>query len=436
MQRGRYLDHAVLAGALVLGTALLPLGAAGQTAGTTTGTTTAGTTTSTTTAGTTTGTTTAGTTTGTTTASTTTGTTTAGTTTATTTTGTTTAGTTTGATTGGTTTATSGLPDGWTSMDIGTTKPKTPDGTTVTGTGASAVWTVTCTNGTGDVWGATDPGFQFAYTTLSGDGGITARLLSQVGGKDTDWSKAGTMLRLDTTPGSPEAFLSYASATGGKDPQTFQPSWRANPNGKPVAPGSSNPTDSYGTDAVEPIAGTHRVEKGSIWMRTQRIGTTYQHLVSNDGSHWLLLGSETVNVDPSMPVLAGIWASQGGSKTPNVVTYDNVAVDNTLVQPVASTFLSAPGDLEAFPGTAAVLLTFDPVPGAMGYIIYRQTGAKGTAAALNTTPTPNAWYVDSTAASGTGYIYTVKSVSDLTAVGGGTAVSVAPAATTALVTPH
>ena len=58
-----------------------------------------------------------------------------------------------------------------------------------------------------------------------------------------------TMLRESTDPAAADAFLSYASATGGKSKLTFQPSFRANTGGK-VAPGSSNPSDSYGSDAV------------------------------------------------------------------------------------------------------------------------------------------------------------------------------------------
>ena len=105
------------------------------------------------------------------------------------------------------------LPDGWTNQDIAKTAPKTPGSTTFDS--STNVWTVTGTGG--DVWDTADAGFQFAYTTLNGDGGITARLLTQVGGADTDWSKTGTMLRESTVPNSADAFLSYPSATGGKN---------------------------------------------------------------------------------------------------------------------------------------------------------------------------------------------------------------------------
>jgi hypothetical protein len=316
----------------------------------------------------------------------------------------------------GTSPAIAQLPAGWTAADVAATKPKTAGSTTVSGTGATAVWTVTGTGG--DVWDKADAGFQFAYTTLTGDGGITAHLLTQVGGADTDWSKTGTMLRESTDPSAAEAFLSYASASGGKSKLTFQPSFRANTGGK-VAPGSTNPSDSYGSDAVEPIPGTHRLDKGPIWLRTQRQGTTYQHLVSDDGKNWLLLASEPVNVDPSKPVLAGIWASQGGSKTPNVVTYDNVSVTSDVVQPVASTQAPAPTLVQAIPGNGAVLLTFEPALNGAGTNIYRQTaGGKDKPVLVNTMPTANGFVVDTGVTNGTTYLYTLKSVVDLTKVGG------------------
>jgi len=316
------------------------------------------------------------------------------------------------------------LPAGWTAEDVAQTKPKTAGTTAVdvptSGSAADTVWTVTGTGG--DVWDVQDAGFQFAHSTLTGDGGITARLLTQTGGADTDWSKTGTMLRESNDPGSPDAFLSYASATGGKSKLTFQPSWRANPNGKPVGTGSSNPTDSYGTDATEPIPGTRRLDGGPIWLRTQRQGTTYQHLISYDGKSWLLLGSQTVNIDPTKPVMAGIWASQGGSKTPNVVTYDNVSVDNTVVQPAASTVVPAPTNLTATTGNGAVLLLFQTAPGAAGVHVYRKVGS-GAELLLNALPDPYSWFIDTQAPNGSNLTYRLKSLTDLRQFGGGIAES-------------
>jgi regulation of enolase protein 1 (concanavalin A-like superfamily) len=287
-------------------------------------------------------------------------------------------------------------------QDIAATKPATPGSTSiqtgVSGSPADVIWTVT---GTGaDVWGNADPGFQFAYTTLTGDGGITARLLTQVGGADVDWSKTGTMLRESTDPAAADAFLSYASATGGKTALTFEPSFR---------PATKAACDHYTFTAVEPIPGTHRLDKGPIWMRTQRQGQSYTHLVSDDGRNWMQVGIHDVSIDPTKPVLAGIWASQGGSKTPNVVTFDNVSVTPNVVTP---NLLPGPTGLMAEPGNGVVLLTFNNVAGASGYNVYRrEVGQTADQAVLvNAKPITPGYFTDATVTNGKQYLYFVKTV--------------------------
>jgi hypothetical protein len=287
-------------------------------------------------------------------------------------------------------------------QDIAATKPKTPGSTTVqtgvSGSPADAVWTITGTGG--DVWGNADPGFQFAYTTLTGDGGVTARLLTQVGGADTDWSKTGTMLRETTDPASADAFLSYASATGGKSALTLEPSYR---------PGTSKACDHYTFTTPEPVPGTRRLNKGPIWLRTQRQGQSYTHLYSEDGRNWMQVGIHDVTIDASKPLLAGIWASQGGSATPNVCTYDNVSVTSTVITP---NLLPGPSGVMGEPGNGVVLITFRTVSGATGYNIYRrEVGQPPDAAVLvNQKPSGNGYYVDSTVTNGKQYLYFVKSV--------------------------
>jgi hypothetical protein len=130
-----------------------------------------------------------------------------------------------------------------------------------------------------------------------------------------------------------------------------------------------------------------------------------------------------------MPVLAGIWASQGGSKTPNVVTYDNVAVTPEIVTPAARTQVPAPGNVAAMPGNGAVLLTFLPTQGSAGVNVYRQTqGGKDKPVLVNSTPTQNGFIIDTGVTNGTTYLYTIKSLTDLTKVGGTVVESITPGA--------
>src|SRR5208282_5767875 len=83
------------------------------------------------------------------------------------------------------------LPAGWTDMDIGS--PAQAGYATDT----NGLWTVG--GGGNDIWNDADQ-FNLASESVSGDGSMVAEVLSI---QSTDpWSKAGVMLRNDTTAGS------------------------------------------------------------------------------------------------------------------------------------------------------------------------------------------------------------------------------------------
>jgi hypothetical protein len=259
----------------------------------------------------------------------------------------------------------------------------------VEGTGAEAKWTIT---GTGsDIWGSADQ-FQFAYTELTGDGGITARLLSQTGGHSDGWARTGTMLRENLEPGSRCAFMGYTNGNA------FQAAWR-------VETGESPTDDGLGSQG-------RRLDAGPIWVRTQRKGQIYQHLLSDDGKTWELVGQKVIPIDPGKPVLAGLCATMHGGETPVVATFDNVSVSSDIVKPSPP----PPARLQAYPGTGAVLLTYDRVANAVGYNIYRREAGKPDAepAKLNAESTANPWFTDDekggSLANGTHYLYSVKAV--------------------------
>lgn len=278
------------------------------------------------------------------------------------------------------------VPAPFKNVDVG--EPDMPGSTDVTGTGLEAVWTIT---GTGaDIWGSADQ-FQFAYTELPGDGGITARLLSQTGGHDDGWAKTGTMLRESLEPGSLSAFMVYTNGNA------FQPSWRVEEDSTPT-------DDGLGSKG-------RRLDGGPIWVRTQRKGDVYQHLLSDDGQSWQIIGSKVVPIAPGTPILAGLAATMHGGDVPVVATFDNVSVSADVISPPP-----APARLQAFPGTGAVLLTFGTVANATGYNIYRREPSQAVTAAVkvNAQPTANAWFIDDGAGAGLAndkpLIYSVKAV--------------------------
>jgi hypothetical protein len=275
-----------------------------------------------------------------------------------------------------------GAPEGWDAVDI--KNPKTPGSTTVTGTGAEAVWTVT---GVGDdIWGTGDQ-FHFAHTTLPGDGGITARILSQTGGHNDGWAKTGVELRESLDPGS--LMSSWHYTNGNNMEGGFRTVAKKEPG---------NGTGSTGRNLAA----------GPIWLRNQRKGQEYQLLISDDGVRWRLVKSQVVPIDASKPILAGLEATQHGGTVPVVATFDNVSVSADLIQPSAA----GPVRAEAFPGNGRVLITFGAVDGATGYSVYRREATQPASAAvkLNSAATKNSWFIDDKAVNGTTYVYTVRGI--------------------------
>ena len=97
-----------------------------------------------------------------------------------------------------------GLPAGWAHADIGTV-PFAGDATFASGTYS--------VKGSGaDVWGTADQ-FHYAYTTLTGDGTIVARVAS-IPLDVNAWVKAGVMIRESLTAGAAHGFMLVSASKG------------------------------------------------------------------------------------------------------------------------------------------------------------------------------------------------------------------------------
>src|SRR6266536_3126537 len=81
-------------------------------------------------------------------------------------------------------------------------------------TDPKTVWTMNV-NGD-DIQGTADRGY-FVYTTLPGDGAITARILAQTGGRTYGWMKTGGMIRENDTPGAAMATINQATGQNGTE---------------------------------------------------------------------------------------------------------------------------------------------------------------------------------------------------------------------------
>src|SRR5436190_12454011 len=98
------------------------------------------------------------------------------------------------------------LPPGWTDTDIGSPA--------LAGSASfnNSLWTVT--GGGSDIWNTADQ-FNLASTPFSGDGSITAQVISlQNSDPGSGWSKAGLMFRNDTTAGSVNVTVMATAGNG------------------------------------------------------------------------------------------------------------------------------------------------------------------------------------------------------------------------------
>jgi len=154
--------------------------------------------------------------------------------------------------------------------------------------------------GGADIWGASDQ-FHFVDTTLSGDGSVSARVSGQ---QNTDaWAKAGVMLRASTDPGAPYYYVMITPGNG------VNVQYR----------------DGQGASAQWPA---HLAESVPVYLRADRVGTTFAAYTSHDNVNWTLVPGSTV----SLPALAGdllagpaVTAHNAGATS--AATFDFVRVD-------------------------------------------------------------------------------------------------------------
>ena len=148
-----------------------------------------------------------------------------------------------------------------------------------------------------DVWGTADA-FHFAYTALTGDGIIQAR----VTGIPTNvhaWVKAGVMVRGSLAAGAPHAFMLMSASKGA----AFQRR-RADQDITGSTPGS--------------LATAPR------WVKLQRTGNLLNAYESADGLTWTLVGSETIVMGPT--VYIGLAVTSHSTTAAATCTFDNVTV--------------------------------------------------------------------------------------------------------------
>lgn len=146
-----------------------------------------------------------------------------------------------------------------------------------------------------DIWGSVDA-FRFVYFPVTGDAQVTARVTA-VQNSDP-WAKAGVMIRENLTSGSKNAFMAVSSANG----VTFQ-----------------NRTTAGATTTANKAAGA-----APKWVRVTRAGSLLTGSVSDNGTIWTTIGSQTLPM--SATVYVGMAATAHNNAVLGSATFQNVTV--------------------------------------------------------------------------------------------------------------
>jgi len=168
---------------------------------------------------------------------------------------------------------------------------------------------MTLTGSGADIWNNSDE-FTYAYKTLTGDGSLIARVVSNGTGTQA-WAKGGVMIRDSLNGGSTHAMMAItahtAAATAGNG-ASFQ--YRA------TTDGASANTDS--TAVVAP----------PYWVRIQRLADTLTGSVSADGKTWTQIG--TITITMTDPVYVGLCVTAHLAGEERTYQFDSIATTGTV----------------------------------------------------------------------------------------------------------
>jgi regulation of enolase protein 1 (concanavalin A-like superfamily) len=147
----------------------------------------------------------------------------------------------------------------------------------------------------------------FVYEALSGDGSITARVVSQT---DTYyWAKAGVMIRETLAAGATNALVAITPSNG----VVYQAR---------SATGGSSADITFG-----PIVHT------PYWLRVVRAGNVFTGYLSPDGSTWTSLGQTTIAMASQAYVGLAVASLKNG--TLGTAVFDNVTISAATAPPAS-----------------------------------------------------------------------------------------------------
>jgi len=253
-------------------------------------------------------------------------------------------------------------PAGWWAEHIG-------DG--VPGSVSASGTTYTVIGDGHDIWDNSD-GFQYMYKQLTGDGSMTARVVSIGPGSNT-WAKAGVMIRQNNTGPSQHAMqvITRNSDGGAGNGASFQ-------QRVTNAGGSSN------SDSGSVVAAPY-------WVRIVRAGNSFTGFISPNGTTWAQLGSATT-VTMTDPVLIGLCATSHAAGELVTMTFDNVTFTGKVTDRPPQMKAWSPDPADGKIGVTIPLFQWKPGETAIFHDVYFGTTPDLTAADLKAAHQPFAMF--------------------------------------------
>jgi fibronectin type 3 domain-containing protein len=225
-----------------------------------------------------------------------------------------------------------------TAQDIGAITPA--------GTYSQSAGTHTIEGAGADIWNAADA-FRFAQQSLTGDGTITARLVSL---ENTDpFAKAGLMMRESSAAGAKNvmAVVTPTSANGFR----FQSRTATNATTAKLTAGAGAPPS---------------------WLRLTRTGNSFTAFSSPNGTTWTAIGT-AISFTMNNTIMVGLAVTSHLDGTLATAIFDNV----TITTPAPPAPPSAPTGLVATAGNTQVGLTWTASAGATSYSVKGGTSMGG-----------------------------------------------------------
>ncbi|MCC7491732.1 MAG: hypothetical protein IT204_05270 [Fimbriimonadaceae bacterium] len=186
-----------------------------------------------------------------------------------------------------------GVSEPWKAQDIGAVG--------ITGSTIDIGGTLQITASGDDIWNSADA-FHYVYQPWSGDGQITARVVSL--SASNEWAKCGVMFREKLEAGARHAYLPLTANWG--------PNFQRRPE----------------PDAESFNTGVDDAARAPYWVRLVRAGSTFTAYTSTDGKTWHQAASETIAMGADIYVGVAVTSHDNGVTTDAVVDHLKVEKPN------------------------------------------------------------------------------------------------------------